>query len=178
MQRAEISRPRYHLSSLLPHGRQPHQVRLRSLPDRSWRVYLNAVTGVPVAAYLRIAPSGRSSGLSVFRSSGLSVIRLSIRLSVRPFHGRDPRSVRSSEMYSPAVTTRLSPPGSSLFSLLKVTLSLHSLFRIHLMLRLYKNGRPQSTVFCHFTTIFRARFWGWHILFSQTLDQPLREAIP
>ena len=62
------------------------------------RLYPNAVTGVPVAAYL---------------------------LS---------RSVRGSKMYSPPVTTRLSPPGSSLFSLLKVTLSLHSLLIFNLML--------------------------------------------
>ena len=59
-----------------------------------------------------------------------------------------PRSVRSSEMYSPSVTMRLSPPGSSLSSLLKVTPSLHCLCLFILMFRLYKNWPVLSIIIC------------------------------
>ena len=120
--------PRYHLSSLLPHGRQPYQVRRRRAGSslrvlRGYTLTLSrAFPSQPTCVRSAPAPCPIASPI---------VRRLPLHL---------PRSVRSSEMYSPPVTTRLSPPGSSLFSLLKVTLSLHSLCLIHLMFRLYKNS--------------------------------------
>ena len=95
---------------------------IRGTTSVHWYFTASALTGTSdVSSLIRLYPSALSGAPVVSYSPRIDPCVMIDRMNLTWF------SVRSSRMYSPKVTMRLSPTGNSLFSLLVVTGSLHSL---------------------------------------------------